>query len=52
MDASYRKARLTTGLSNRSGKEDHSMILVLIKAVDVLFGRITVRILWTRKLPK
>jgi len=49
MDASYRRARLTAGLSNRSGKEDQSMIHVLIKVVHVPFGRITVRFLWTRK---
>ncbi len=49
MDASYRKARLPTGLSNRSEKEDQSMIHVLVKVAHVLFGRITVRFLWTRK---
>jgi len=37
------------GLSNRSGKEDHSTIQVLVKAVHVLFGRLTVYILWIRK---
>ncbi len=37
------------GLSNRSGKEDHSMIQLLIKAVHPLFGRITLRFLWKRK---
>jgi hypothetical protein len=37
------------GLSNRSGKEDQSMIQLLIKAVHPLFGRITVRFLWKRK---
>ena len=40
------------GLSNRSGKEDHSMIQVLIKAVHPLFGRIAVLILWTGKRHK
>ncbi|SPE37867.1 hypothetical protein SBA6_780018 [Candidatus Sulfopaludibacter sp. SbA6] len=48
-DASHRKARLVAGLSNRSGKEDHSMNQVLVKVVLPLAGRITVLILWKRK---
>ena len=49
LDASFRKARLMTGLSNRSGKEDHTMVQVLVKVVHAFFGRITVLILWQRK---
>ena len=49
LDASFRKARLMTGLSNRSGKEDQLMVQVLVKVVHSLFGRITVLILWRRK---
>jgi len=49
LDASFRKARLMTGLSNRSGKEDQLMIQVLVKVVHAFFGRITVLILWRGK---
>ena len=49
LDASFRKARLTTGLSNRSGKEDQLMILLLVKFAHALCGRLTVLILWRRK---
>ena len=47
--ASFRKARLLAGLSNRSGKEDQLMILLLVKFAHALCGRLTVLILWRRK---
>src|SRR5207302_1987696 len=52
LDASFRKARLTTGLSNRSGKEDQLMILLLVKFSHALCGRLTVMVLWRRKAPR
>jgi hypothetical protein len=44
-----RKARFTAGLSNRSGKEDQSMIQLLVTFAHAIFGRITIQFLWLRK---
>jgi hypothetical protein len=37
---------MTAGRFNRSGKEDHTMVNVLVKVVRIVLGRLTVLILW------
>jgi hypothetical protein len=49
VDASLRKARLTTGPSNRSGKEDQPMVQMLVVFSLPIVGRVTVLIHWPRK---
>jgi len=46
------KPGVKPGLSNRSGKEDQLMILLLVKFAHALCGRLTVMFLWRRKAPR